>query len=253
MYKRQGTNSGGPSGARHYFAQQNNTGNWTFGNTHGPELDVYADPYTQQYVDDNLAPYANGNDPNTLVGTPKHLSDVMADAAIDFLGDRAADSEPFFINVAFNAVHNDVNSRPDLEAKYNALPGSNSAPQHNDPAYAGLLEGMDQAIGRIVDFVEQSGLGGDTLIVFVSDNGGTTNSTDNFPLRDGKGAFQEGGIRVPMIAYLPGMISPGVSDAVTHVVDFYKTYAAMTGAALPDPALHPVSYTHLTLPTICSV
>lgn len=234
-----GTDSGGPNGNVPYFAQQNNAGNWTFANAHGPELDVYAQPYTQQYVDDNLSPYANGNDPNTLVGTAKHLNDAMADAAIDFLEDRVADGEPFFVNVAFNAVHVEINSRPDMEAKYSALPTSN-IPQHDNPAYAGLLEGMDQAVGRVVDFVQQNGLGNDTLIVFMSDNGGTTNGTDNFPLRDGKGSFQEGGIRVPMIAYMPGTISSGVSNEATHAVDFYKTYAALAGATLPDPAVHPI-------------
>ena len=234
-----GTSSGGPNGTVPYFAQQNNGGNWTFGSSHGPELDVYAAPYTQQYIDANLMPYANGNDPSTLVGTPKHLNDAMADAAIDFLEDRVADGEPFFVNVAFNAVHLEVNSRPDLEAKFNTLPTS-SVPQHDSPAFAGLLEGMDQAVGRIVDFVQQNGLGNDTLIVFMSDNGGTLNSTDNFPLREGKGAFQEGGIRVPMIAYMPGTISSGVSNEATHAVDFYKTYAAMANVALPAPTVHPL-------------
>ena len=234
-----GTSSGGPNGTVPYFAQQNNGGNWTFGSSHGPELDVYAAPYTQQYIEANLMPYANGNDPSTLAGTPKHLNDAMADAAIDFLEDRVADGEPFFVNVAFNAVHLEVNSRPDLEAKFNALPTSN-VPQHDSPAFAGLLEGMDQAVGRIVDFVQQNGLGNDTLIVFMSDNGGTLNSTDNFPLREGKGAFQEGGIRVPMIAYMPGTISSGVSNEATHAVDFYKTYAAMANATLPDSAMHPL-------------
>ncbi len=234
-----GTNSGSPSGNVPFFAQQNNGGSWVFGSSHGPELDAYAAPYTQQYIDDNLLPYANGNDPDTLVGTPKHLNDAMADATIDFLEDRVVDGEPFFVNVAFNAVHLEINSRPDLEAKYSALPAS-ITPRHDDPAYAGLLEGMDQAIGRIVDFVEQNELGGDTLIVFMSDNGGTSNGTDNFPLQGGKGSFDEGGIRVPMIAYMPGTISTGVSDEAIHPVDFYKTYAALASATLPDPAVHPI-------------
>jgi len=235
-----GTNSGGPNGTVPYFAQQNNNGSWTFASNHGPELDVYAQPYSQQYIDDNLVPYANGNDPTTLLDTPKHLNDAMADATIDFLSDRVADSEPFFVNVAFNAVHVVVNSRPDLEAKYNGIAGS-TVPQHDDPAYAGLLEGLDQSIGRIVDFVEQNGLSGNTIIMFVSDNGGTAMHTDNFPLQGSKGAFQDGGIRVPMIAYQPGTIPAGTTnDEAIHAVDFYRTYATLAGAALPDPAIHAV-------------
>lgn len=234
-----GTNSGGPSGNTPYFAQLDNNGDWVFANSHGPELDVYAEPYTQQYIDNHLAPYANDNDPATLVGTPKHLNDAMADAAIEFLEDRATDNSPFFVNVAFNAVHSEVNSRPDLEAKYLDLPPGNT-PQHNDPVYAGLLEGMDQAIGRIVDCVTNSGLSGNTLIVFMSDNGGA-NITDNFPLSGNKGSFQEGGIRVPMIAWMPGTIPAGsISDEAIHPVDFYKTYAEFAGTPLPDEFVHPL-------------
>ena len=233
-----GTTSGGPNGAMPYFAQFNG-GQWTFANAHGPELDVYAQPYTQAYIDENLAPFANGNDPSVLVNTPKHLSDAMADAAVDFLQDRVGDSQPFFVNVAFNAVHNEINSRPDLEAKYIGLPGS-SSPDHDSPGYAGLLEGMDQAIARIVQFVQANGLGSNTMIVFISDNG-ATGTSDNFPLSGSKGSFREGGVRVPMIVYQPGTISAGAtSDRATHPVDFYKTYAELTGATLPDPAVHPL-------------
>lgn len=232
-----GTNSGGPAGDMAYFAQQNVNGNWTFASSHGPALDVYAQPYSQQYIDDNLIPYANGNDPTTLLNTPKHLNDAMADATVDFLADRIADNEPFFVNVAFNAVHTVVNSRPDLETKYNGVAASTS-PQHDDPAYAGLLEGMDQAIGRIIDYVDQNGLSGNTIIVFVSDNGGA-GATDNFPLLGGKGSFHDGGIRVPMIAFMPGTIPAGTTNnEAIHPVDFYKTYASLANATLPAPATH---------------
>ncbi|MEM7453363.1 MAG: sulfatase [Planctomycetota bacterium] len=232
-----GTTSGGPSGTVPYFAELNNRGRWVFGNAHGPELDQYADPYTTQYINDNLLPYANGNDPTVLEGTAKHLNDAMADAAVDFLNDRVADGQNFFVNIAFNAVHLEIHSRPDLETKYNAIPGS-ANPQHDNAAYAGLLEGMDQAIGRIVDAVEQSSLSGDTLIVFMSDNGGT-NQTDNSPLRGSKGNHTDGGIRVPMIIYLPGAIQSGVStDVAAHAVDLYPTYADLCGVAHPDEALH---------------
>lgn len=231
-----GTSSGGPNGVVPYFAQESQPGVWEFGTAHGPEFDAYANPYSQNYVADNLLPYANGNDPTVLADSPKHLNDAMADAAVDFLGQRAADRAPFFVNVAFNAVHSEINSRSDLESKYAGVSGT---ADHSSAAYAGLLEGMDQAVGRIVDFVEASGLSNNTLIVFMSDNGGVANVSGNFPLSGSKGTFREGGIRAPLIVYQPGVVPAAtISDQTVHAVDMYKTYAELAGVALPAPATH---------------
>ena len=233
-----GTTAGGLNGALEYFAQESQPGVWQFGSDHGTGFNIYADPYDAAYIGANLLPNANGNDPTPLVNTPKHLNDAMADAAVEFLEERAGDGQKFFVNLAFNAVHVDINSRSDLEQKYAGLQPS-IVPDHSDAAYAGLLEGLDQAVGRIVDFVKTSDLAGNTLIIFVSDNGGTCRATDNFPLAGGKGDFTEGGIRVPLIAYQPGVIEAGtVSNQIVHAVDFYKTYAEIAGATLPNESDH---------------
>ena len=200
-----GTTSGGLNGRRHYFAQEAQPGVWEFGSNHGTGFNIYADPYDADYIAANLLPYANGNDPLPLANTPKNLNDAMADAAVEFLQDRTDDGQKFFVNLAFNAVHVDINSREDLEQKYTQLQTS-VTPDHSNAAYAGLVEGLDQAVGRIVDFVKSSDLAGNTLIIFVSDNGGIRAATDNFPLSGFKGDFAEGGIRVPLIAFQPGVV-----------------------------------------------
>ena len=167
-------------------------------------------PYTKDYVDKHLKPFANGNDPAVLAGTPKHLTDATADAAIDFMTKHAAGSDkakPFFINVAFNAVHTTINPRPDLLAKYKAIKSAD--PRHKRPDVAAEVEGMDQAVARILRHLDEHGLAGNTLVVFTSDNGGSGASTHNNPLRGYKGMFYEGGIRVPLVACLPGVIKPG--------------------------------------------
>ena len=242
-----GGTSGGPGT---YFAAANNR----FGNSIGPGLDPYASPYTQSYIDDNLKPYANGADVDSLVGTSKHLTDAMADAAIDFMQGRLASStDPFYMNVAFNAVHTPIESRPDLEAKYDGVLSANGGtspdPRHDNAAYAGLLEGMDQAIARIVAFAEDPNGDGDTgdsiaqdtVIVFYGDNGGAAQATSNTPLSGAKGSQSEGGLRVPLIAWSPGRVAAGSSsDEPIHSVDFYPTFAEFAGAALPDPAAHPL-------------
>src|SRR5262249_34102147 len=103
------------------------------------------------------------------------------------------------------------------------------------------------AIGRILDYVDDPNGDGDhsdsiardTLVIFFSDNGGPAGSTSNQPLRGAKGMFYEGGIRVPLIARLPGVIAPGsVSEAAVHEVDFYPTFAAFARAKLPDAKQH---------------
>ncbi|QDS97102.1 sulfatase [Adhaeretor mobilis] len=239
-----GGTSGGPGS---YFASGGQ-----FGNSIGPGLDPYAAQYTQAYVDANLKPYANGADVDSLVGTDKHLTDAMADAAIDFMQGQLANSgDPFYMNVAFNAVHTPIEPRPDLQTKYNdviaANGGTSPDPRHDNAAYAGLLEGMDQAIGRLIDFLEDPNGDGnstdsiaeDTVVFFYGDNGGSLQATDNTPLRGGKGSQFEGGLRVPLIAWAPGRVAPGsATDEPVHAVDFYPTFAELASATSPSPASH---------------
>jgi len=217
-------------------------GQWTFG---VPEFDPYAQPYTQAYVDELLVPFANGNNPNTLVGAAKHQTDAMADAVTDFLTNHSEDAAPFYVNVGFNAVHAAVTPRPDLEAKYDAIPSTD--PRHTNAAYAGFVETLDQAVGRIVAAIDDPNGDGDTsdsiaantLLLFYSDNGGHIGATDNSPLRERKGTFREGGLRVPLIATMPGAIAAGsTSDEAVHAIDFYPTFAEFANTAVPNPQSH---------------
>lgn len=244
-----GGTSGGPGT---YFAAQQGP-SWRFGNSVGPGLDPYADPYTQAYVDANLLPYANGSDVNSLVGTPKHLTDATTDAAIDFIQGQATASDPFYMNVAFNAVHTPIESRPDLESKYDAVLTANGGispdPRHANTGYAGLVEGMDQAIGRLLKAIEDpngdgdtaDSIAGNTLVLFYGDNGGAQQATDNSPLRASKGSQYEGGIRVPLIAWMPGTVASGTSsNEPVHSVDFYPTVVEFAETTTPDAASHPL-------------
>ena len=238
---------GGTAGAPNdYFAAANGT----FDNTVGPELDAYAAPYTQAYVDTNLKPFANGADVDSLVGTSKHLTDATADATVDFIQNQAG-SDPFYLNVAFNAVHNPIQPRPDLQTKYDGILATNGGaspdPNHDDAAYAALLEGLDQAVGRILAAVEDpngdgdtsDSIANDTVVFFYGDNGGTAANTSSAPLQGAKGSQQEGGLRVPLIAWSPGQVAGGtISDEPVHAVDFYTTFADIAGASLPDPTTH---------------
>jgi arylsulfatase A-like enzyme len=126
-----------------------------------------------------------------------------------------------------------------LLKKYEGIKSGDS--RHERADYAALIEGEDQAIARVLKFLDESGLAGNTLVLFTSDNGGAGGMTANTPLREVKGTFYEGGLRVPMIARWPGVIKAGaVSDAMVNVVDLYPTFAEFAGAKLPEAAVHQV-------------
>ena len=227
---------------RYYMAAPAGNGSWRFAHS---AYDAYAQPYTQEYVEKNLLPFANGNDPLELVATAKHLTDAIADATIAQIARSAARPEPFFALVGFHAVHKPIKPRRDLLAKYTAREKRDL--RHRDPAYGALLEGLDQSVGRILAALDDPNGDGDaadsiakkTLVVFLSDNGGLRGQTSNAPLRGGKGSFFEGGLRVPMIARQPGVIAPGSrSDEPVHVIDLYPTFMQLAGAALPAEATH---------------
>lgn len=150
---------GSTTGAPGSFFPSQNGGNWTYPNPVSTSLDAYTDPYTQSYIDDNLKPYVNGADVDSLVGTPKHLTDATTDASIGFISGQRGSAEPFYMNLAYHAVHTPIESRPDLEAKYNQVinnnGGTSSYPRNDNAAYAGLLEGMDQSIARVVDYAKK--------------------------------------------------------------------------------------------------
>lgn len=241
-YNYGGNNKGNPG---NYYA----TGQQFHANI-GPEMDAFAADYTSEYITKNLLPYANGNDPTTLVGTKKYISDAMADAFISFMGNHQAGAMadyPVYVQLHYYAVHGptgNAHARPDLLTKYDNLPGGT---RHNNASYAAIIEGMDQSIGRVMDYLDDPNGDGDTsdsisentLLIFCSDNGGTGET--NAPLRGIKGMHYEGGIRVPVIARMPGTIPAGkISDSLVHAVDFYPTMLDFAGGVYPDRVTHPL-------------
>lgn len=248
-----GSGAGGLYGGG-YFAKDGD-GDGVYKNYRaGPGLEPYNLPYTQAYVDAKIKPYASGATTeasmDALVGTYKHITDAITDAAEEFIGDRVVAGEPFFMNLCHYAVHDPTDdARSDLKAKYTAKPISTS-PWHRDAGYAALMEGCDQSLHRVLyrlkdpngDGDTSDDISADTLVVFYSDNGGSLGEapTDNSPLRGGKQDHWEGGLRVPMVAWWPGTIAAGTSnDTLVGIADFYATFAELSGGTLPDQMAQP--------------
>ncbi|MBW2722845.1 MAG: sulfatase-like hydrolase/transferase [Deltaproteobacteria bacterium] len=230
-----------------YYALEDDTAGWMF---EIPGLAAYASPYDQVYIDNVLQPLANGNDPSVLLGTPKHLTDALADAAVDYIATESATPDPFFLYVPFHAVHVEVSPRADLRDKYEnkwavEVAAGTLDPRAKNAEYASFIELLDQNVAKILNALDDPDGNGensdsildDTLVVFYSDNGGQGHF--NLPLRGVKGDFYEGSLRVPLISRWPGVIAAqSTSDQSIHIVDLYPTLAEVAEAALPNPGVH---------------
>jgi arylsulfatase A-like enzyme len=230
---------GGSDGAPgSYFASQSGSV-WTFHSRIGPELDPYADPYT---LSESMALAGD----NSLEGTAKHVTDAMADAAIDFMNTNNA--SPFFMHFSNYAIHGpwgQANARPDLYAKYVAKNNTNPSQMgHTSVSQAAIAEGMDQTIGRLIDYLKTTAdprnpghmLSENTLVYFISDNGGAIGTDDNGPLRGMKGEHYEGGVRSITIAWSEGLLANTgtVNDTPIIAFDLYPTLVEAAGGTLPS-------------------
>jgi uncharacterized sulfatase len=166
----------------------------------------------------------------------RRTAEFLTERAIDFI--EANKNHPFLLQVSHAAVHIPLSTTPELLAKYEAKRPMAGYPSL--PAYAGLLEELDQSVGRIVAAVDDAGLAEKTLVLFVSDNGGLEHEqsgrvvTSNRPLRGEKGMLYEGGIRVPAIARWPGHITKAsVCDTPATTIDLYPTFVDLASAGMP--------------------
>jgi arylsulfatase A-like enzyme len=146
---------------------------------------------------------------------------------------------PLFLYLAFTAPHAPYQAPKAYLDKYKDI---------SDPtrrAYAAMITSMDDEIGKVVAALEKKKMRENTLIVFMSDNGGNTLAmlsgdvdvskiklpADNGPYRGGKGMLYEGGTRVAALANWPGRIKPGEVKGLIHVVDMFPTLAGLAGAS----------------------
>ena len=162
----------------------------------------YFAPFSSNFYP-GLEAYPNGT----------YITDALTIEANNIIDQAVADDQPFFINMAHYAVHAPIQGDPEFLGNYND--GRPSAERH----YAAMIESMDASLGAIMDNLEAEGVADNTIILFMSDNGGLSNHSrantsdpndpwqrdfHNTPLTSGKGSGYEGGIRVPMIVAWAG-------------------------------------------------
>jgi arylsulfatase A len=171
----------------------------------------------------------------TPVTTAGYVTDILTDRAIRFLQENRG--RPFFCYLPYNAPHS-PNQAPDaLVAKY-----LQRGVKLNDAQIYGMIDAVDQNVGRLLGVVDRLGLRENTLVVFMTDNG-FVSSHFTAGLRGKKGSVFEGGVRVPLFARWPGKIPAGkVVDTPAQHIDLFPTFCEVAGAPIPaGPKLDGVS------------
>lgn len=216
---------------------------------HGFDINKGGGPYGGRKY---FSPYDNPRLEDGPEG--EHLPDRLATETLQFIKDNH--DKRFFAFLSFYSVHTPLIARKDLEKKYLLKRQKGPADSwgqegnskvrlvQNNAVYAGMVEAMDLAVGKVLDTLSKLALDESTIVIFMSDNGGFSTShrrpspTSNLPLRAGKGWLYEGGIRVATIIKWAGGIKPGsVSSEPVTSTDYYPTILEMAGLA-PKPKQH---------------
>jgi len=153
----------------------------------------------------------------------KYLTEEFSEAAIDFVEKNYRD--PFFLYLAYNAPHGPLQATDKYLARFPNLKGKRKT-------YAAMVSAVDDGVGALLDKLEELELTENTLIFFLSDNGGPEdkNGSDNGPLRAGKGSVYEGGFRVPFAVQWKGVLPEGVTYHLpVSSMDIMGTIAELAG------------------------
>lgn len=165
-------------------------------------------------------------------GTNTFVTEALTNEALKALDAREKE-KPFFLYMSHYAVHIPINKDKRFYQKY-----ADRGMDPREAAYASLIEGMDKSLGDLMDYLEQNKLSDNTIILFMSDNGGFSASNErggelhkhNLPLKSGKGSAYEGGVREPMLVSWPGVTKAATQcDDYLIIEDFYPTLIEMAG------------------------
>lgn len=185
-------------------------------------------PGTSGGAEYNIPLNRNGKDE----AQTKYLTEQFGDEASSFVERHATEAKPWMLYLAFNAPHTPLQAPQKWMDKFSQITDKNRQ------TYAAMVCAMDEAIGGVLTKLDATKQRENTLIYFVSDNGGPnlqaksgSNFTDNSPLRGAKGMVYEGGMRVPFLVSWPAKIKPGKFDLPVIALDFLPTSLAAAESA----------------------
>ena len=174
-----------------------------------------------------------------LIEEQGHVTNLITKEAIRWLKSRT--ERPFFLYVAFTAVHIPIREPKEY---LDRVPSSIQEPSHRE--YAACILHLDDSVGKLLEGLEATQKASQTVVVFTSDNGGTTARNDdpqyppdgytpgraagnNRPLKGAKGTVYEGGTRVPTVVRWPGVVKPGKYPSPVHITDWMPTFCTLAG------------------------
>jgi len=171
---------------------------------------------------DKANPILRGTEP---VDEPAYLTDAFRREALGFIDRRAAGTDPWFLYLAFNAVHAPMHATPTYLDRYKDIADERRR------SYAAMMSAMDDAVGALIQKLRDLKIEEQTLILFVSDNGGPpVNGSNNGPLRGHKSSTWEGGVRVPFLMQWKGQVPAGKVYAQPVIqMDLHATALAAAG------------------------
>jgi arylsulfatase B len=199
------------------------------------------DPYTHLYKDGSRSWQRN----DMLTEEDGHATDLITKEAIRFISKPRGKDTPFFLYVAYSVPHYPLDEPKEWTDIYSKTI-KNESRRNN----AASVTHMDNSIGKILEALRQKGIEKNTLLIFLSDNGGQINwssSTeyngkfkphdvlgDNRPLRDWKTSLYDGALRVPAVMIWPGKLKHMKIEDAINVADIYPTLTYLSGAKIPE-------------------
>lgn len=165
-------------------------------------------------------------------GKDMFLTEALTQESILAIDHAVDNKNPFYLYLAHYAVHTPIQGDPRFEQKY-----IDEGLHPTEAKYASMIEGMDKSLGDLMSYLDKKGIADNTIILFMSDNGGLSavarggeRHTHNKPLSSGKGSVHEGGIREPMLVKWPGVTKQNSStDSFVIIEDFFPTILEFAG------------------------
>lgn len=194
------------------------------GHAYFPELLTTKDSYTVEGEDKSYRTWIMRN--HEPVETKKYLTDEFSDEAVTFI-ERNKD-KPFFLYLSYNAPHAPLQATPKYLNRFKDIPNERRR------TYAAMVSALDDGVGQVLNTLQSLKLEENTLVFFLSDNGGpeNDNASNNGILREGKSSVYEGGFRVPFAFQWKGKIKSMVYENPVSALDIYATITALSKASI---------------------